>query len=108
MTILSHYRELLWGRSHGPEWGASYGASPTRRLLVAFTRYSRDGSFAVLGANLRFIAVMLAGSVTGALLGGLLLGAIPDLILFPASPFPRLAILLISAIKLARHTPAGG
>ncbi|MGJ6967315.1 sulfite exporter TauE/SafE family protein [Streptosporangium sp. G11] len=73
-------------------------------MLVAFTRYSRDGSFAVLGANLRFIAVMVAGSVTGALLGGLLLGAIPDLILIPILA----AILLISAVKLARHAPAGG
>ncbi|WP_433358718.1 TSUP family transporter [Streptosporangium sp. CA-115845] len=73
-------------------------------MLVAFTRYSRDGSFAVLGTNLRFIAVMVVGSVVGALLSGLLLGAIPDLILIPILA----AILLISAIKLARHAPAGG
>jgi len=68
-------------------------------MLVAFARYSRDGSFAVLGAELRFVAVMVAGSVTGAVLGGLLLGVIPDLVLIP--------VLLISAIKLARHAPPG-
>ncbi|MFF5447585.1 sulfite exporter TauE/SafE family protein [Streptomyces sp. NPDC012888] len=68
-------------------------------MLVAFARYSRDGSFAVLGANLRFTAVMAAGSVTGAVLGGLLLGVFPDLVLIPALA----VLLLISAVKLARH-----
>ncbi|GAA5061550.1 sulfite exporter TauE/SafE family protein [Thermocatellispora tengchongensis] len=68
-------------------------------MLVAFARYSRDGSFAVLGASLRFVAVMVAGSIIGALLGGLLLGVIPDLVLIPALA----AILLISAVKVARH-----
>lgn len=72
-------------------------------MLVAFARYSRDSSFTVLGANLRFVAIMTAGSITGALLGGLLLGTIPDLILIPTLA----AILLISAAKLARHAPAG-
>lgn len=69
-------------------------------MLVAFARYSRDGSFAVLGANLRFVAVMVAGSAAGALLGGLLPGIIPDLILIPILAI----VLLISAIKMARHT----
>ncbi|MDH6540698.1 sulfite exporter TauE/SafE family protein [Streptomyces sp. SPB4] len=74
-------------------------------MLVAFARYSRDGSFAVLGANLRFTAIMAAGSITGALLGGLLLGAVPDAVLIPALA----AILLVSATKVARHAhPAGG
>ncbi|MGP4103245.1 TSUP family transporter [Nonomuraea sp. KM90] len=68
-------------------------------MLVAFARYSRDGSFAVLGANLCFVAVLGAGSITGALLGGLLLGAIPDLVLIPVLAI----ILLISAVKMARH-----
>ncbi|MFE5843694.1 hypothetical protein ACFQ7N_18845 [Streptomyces niveus] len=39
-------------------------------MLVAFARYSRDGSFAVLGANLRFTATMAAGSVVGACWAG--------------------------------------
>lgn len=68
-------------------------------MLVAFAHYSRDQSFSILRANLRFVAVMTLGSISGALLGGLLLGAIPDLILVPAVP----AILLVSAITIARH-----
>ncbi|WP_067821505.1 sulfite exporter TauE/SafE family protein [Actinomadura kijaniata] len=68
-------------------------------MLVAFARYSRDGSFAVLGAHRRFVAVMVAGSVAGALLGGLLLGTVPDLVLIPALAL----ILLVSAVKTARH-----
>ncbi|MFF8605479.1 sulfite exporter TauE/SafE family protein [Streptomyces sp. NPDC015346] len=68
-------------------------------MLVAFARYSRDGSFAVLGANLRFTAVMAAGSIAGAVLGGLLLGVFPELVLIPVLA----VILLVSAVKLARH-----
>ncbi|WP_235619136.1 sulfite exporter TauE/SafE family protein [Embleya scabrispora] len=68
-------------------------------MLVAFARYSRDGSFAVLRANLRFTLVMAAGSTVGALGGGLLLGVFPDVVLIPALA----AILLVSAVKLARH-----
>lgn len=70
-------------------------------MLVAFARYSRDGSFAVLGANLRFVVLMIAGSIAGALLGGLLLGMIPDFVLIPALA----GVLLISALKMARHRP---
>ncbi|MGW6903714.1 sulfite exporter TauE/SafE family protein [Streptomyces sp. NPDC054940] len=68
-------------------------------MLVAFARYSRDGSFAVLGANVRFTLTMASGSIAGALLGGLLLGVFPDLVLIPALA----VILLVSAAKLARH-----
>jgi len=73
-------------------------------MLVAFARYSRDSSFVVLRANLRFTAVMTAGSVAGALAGGLLLGVVPDAVLIPVLA----AVLLLSAVKLARHTPGGG
>ncbi|MER5311309.1 sulfite exporter TauE/SafE family protein [Streptomyces sp. NPDC002773] len=68
-------------------------------MLVAFARYSRDGSFAVLRANRRFTVVMIAGSIAGAVLGGLLLGVFPDLVLIPVLA----AVLLASAVKLARH-----
>jgi uncharacterized membrane protein YfcA len=68
-------------------------------MLVAFARYSRDGSFAVLGANRRFALVMVAGSIAGAVLGGLLLGVFPDAVLIPALA----VILLVSSVKLARH-----
>lgn len=69
-------------------------------MLVAFARYSRDGSFAVLGANLRFTLVMAAGSSVGAVLGGMLLGVFPSLVLIPLLA----VILVVSAIKLARHS----
>lgn len=68
-------------------------------MLVAFARYSRDNSFAVLRQNLGFVTVMVVGSVVGALLGGLLLGVVPDLVLIPGLAL----ILLISAVKVARH-----
>jgi uncharacterized membrane protein YfcA len=68
-------------------------------MLVAFGRYSRDGNFKVLTANRRFVAVMAAGSIAGVVLGGLLLGIVPDMALIPILAL----ILLISATKLARH-----
>ncbi|MFF3690135.1 hypothetical protein [Streptomyces sp. NPDC002187] len=62
-------------------------------MLVAFARYSRDGSFAVLGASLRFTTIMATGSIVGAVLGGLLLlGVFPDLVLIPL-----LAVILLAA-----------
>ncbi|WP_406726505.1 hypothetical protein WJ438_20190 [Streptomyces sp. GD-15H] len=70
-----------------------------RQAVVAFARYSGDGSFAVLGANRRFILVMIAGSITGAALGGLLLEVFPELVLIPMPA----VILLVSAVKLARR-----
>jgi uncharacterized membrane protein YfcA len=68
-------------------------------MLVAFARYSRDGSFAVLAANVRFTLVMAAGSVAGALLGGLLVGMFSDLVFIPVMA----VILLISSVRLAGH-----
>jgi uncharacterized protein len=68
-------------------------------MLVAFARYSRDASFKVLAANRWFLLTMAAGAVTGTLLGGLLLGVVPSLVLVPL----LVALLLISAIKVWRH-----
>ncbi|MEE1757741.1 MULTISPECIES: sulfite exporter TauE/SafE family protein [unclassified Streptomyces] len=68
-------------------------------MLVAFARYSRDGSFAVIGDNLRFTMVMAAGSIAGAMLGGLLLGVSSKPVLIPVLA----VILLVSVVKLARH-----
>lgn len=68
-------------------------------MLTAFARYSRDGSFGVLRANLRFTLVMAAGSTIGAMGGGLLLGVFSETVLIPALAM----ILLVSAVKLARH-----
>lgn len=47
----------------------------------------------MLVANLRFTMVMVAGSVTGAVLRGLLLGVFLDAVLIPVLPL----ILLVSA-----------
>jgi uncharacterized membrane protein YfcA len=68
-------------------------------MIVGFTRYSRDSSFAVLGRNRRFVLVMAVGSIAGSFLGGLLLGIVPAAILLPALA----AILLVSAIRIWRH-----
>lgn len=67
--------------------------------LVGFARYSRDGSFVVLRNNRTFVMLMAAGSIVGALIGGLLLGRIPT-----AALYPLLAgILILSSIKVWRH-----
>ena len=68
-------------------------------MLVAFFRYSRDQAFTVLGENRGFVVAMAAGSVTGAIVGGLLVGVIAEDVLVPL-----LAVLLIySAVKVWRH-----
>lgn len=68
-------------------------------MVTSFARYSQDQSFAVIGAQRRFIAVMALGSLAGAWLGGLLLGFVPTGWLLPLLA----AILLVSAVKVWRH-----
>lgn len=68
-------------------------------MMVGFARYSRDGSFAVIGRNKSFLLVMAAGSVVGTFIGGLLLGIVPDVVLLPILA----AILVLSAIKVWQH-----
>ena len=68
-------------------------------MLVGFTRYSRDASFAVLGRNRAFVLVMAAGSVVGSFIGGRLLGIVPTPVLLPLLA----AILVVSAVKVWRH-----
>ena len=71
-------------------------------MLVAFARYSRDGSFTVLRRHARLAIVLAGGSVTGTVLGSLLLGVVPDTVLVPA-----LALLLVlSSVKVWRHATA--
>lgn len=66
-----------------------------RTMLVAFARYSRDGSFALLRGHARLVVVMALGSVAG----GLLLGVVPDALLVPG-----LALLLgLSSVQVGRH-----
>ena len=53
-------------------------------MLVAFARYSRDQALTVLRSNGRFVLAMTAGSIAGTLVGALLLGIVPNLVLIPA------------------------
>lgn len=68
-------------------------------MIVAFARYSRDGSFVILREHRRFVIQMAAGSFVGTLVGGLLVGVIPDGVLIPALG----ALLLASSVKVWRH-----
>ncbi|MFN3634364.1 MAG: sulfite exporter TauE/SafE family protein [Rhizobium rhizophilum] len=68
-------------------------------MLVGFTRYSRDSSFAVLGRNRRFVLVMVLGSIVGSFVGAQLLGIVPSTVLLPLLAI----VLLVSAIKVWRH-----
>jgi len=68
-------------------------------MLVAFARYSRDQSFAVLAANRSFLIAMAVGSVVGTVVGGLLLGIVPSIVLVPLLA----GLLLLSAGKVWQH-----
>lgn len=69
-------------------------------MLVGFTRYSRDQSFAVVGRNRGFLLTMAVGSIVGTFIGGQLLGLIPNSVLPPALAI----ILVLSAVKVWRHS----
>ncbi|MBI5119413.1 MAG: sulfite exporter TauE/SafE family protein [Rhodospirillales bacterium] len=69
-------------------------------MIVGFARYSQDGSFDVLRRNRGFLWMMAAGSLVGAFIGGLLLDAVPSAVLLPLLA----AILVLSAIKVWRHS----
>jgi uncharacterized protein len=68
-------------------------------MLVGFTRYSREGSFAVIGKNKRFLLMMAAGSLVGTFIGGMLLGVIPGAVLLPLLA----SILVVSAAKVWQY-----
>jgi uncharacterized membrane protein YfcA len=68
-------------------------------MIVGFSRYSRDQSFAVLRRSRSFVVFMAGGSILGALIGGLLLGRIDAQVLYPLLAL----ILLASAVKVWRH-----
>lgn len=69
-------------------------------MLVAFARYSRDDTFVVLRQQRRFFLAMAAGSVTGTIAGGLMLGVVPVGVLLPL----LVGLLLASAVKVWRHS----
>ena len=68
-------------------------------MLVGFARFSRDGTFAILLSNGRFVVAMAVGSVVGSFIGAKLLGVVPGAVLLPGLA----VILLLSAVKLWRH-----
>ena len=68
-------------------------------MLIAFARYSRDRSFAVLASNRAFVLVMALGSLAGSFIGGQLLGIVPAGLLLPLLT----VILVLSAIKVWQH-----
>lgn len=68
-------------------------------MLVAFVRYSRDQSFTVLAANKTFLVAMAAGSIAGTIVGGLLLGVVPSIVLIPLLA----VLLLLSSVKVWQH-----
>jgi len=68
-------------------------------MLVAFARYSQDASFQILRTNKAFVLVMSAGSVTGTLIGGVLLGVVPSVVIVPL----LVVLLLASSVKVWRH-----
>ena len=89
---------LLWGVDIRLAGSLSLAVSlPT--MIVGFMRYREAAAFDVLGRERPLFLFMAAGSVLGALLGGLLLGVVPTdwLVLGLA------LILLISAVKVFRH-----
>ena len=89
---------LLWGVDIKLAGSLSLAVSlPT--MLVGFMRYREAAAFDVLGRERSLFAVMAIGSVLGALLGGMLLGAFPTdgLVIVLA------IILLVSAFKVFKH-----
>lgn len=68
-------------------------------MLVAIARYRRDGSFAVLRDNRRFVLLTAAGSIIGTVAGGLAVGLVSDSVLIPL----LVAVLLVSARKVWSH-----
>lgn len=68
-------------------------------MIVAFGRYSQHASFAVLAVHRSFVLTMAAGSIAGSLIGGALVGVVPEAVLIPVLSL----ILVISAWKVWRH-----
>jgi uncharacterized protein len=69
-------------------------------MLVGFTRYSRDRSFAVLAQQKGFLLWISTGSILGTFMGALLLGYTSPEILLPLLAL----VLLISALKIWRQS----
>ena len=69
-------------------------------MIVGFARYSRSEPFAILRHEKLLLVWMVAGSILGAGVGGLLLGLFPTQLLVGLLGF----ILLVSAVKTFQHS----
>jgi len=69
-------------------------------MIAGFTRYTQSDAFTVLGRERPLFGAMAAGSILGAVLGGLMLGWVPTQWLTTLLG----VILLISAIKTFQHS----
>ena len=69
-------------------------------MIVGFARYSRSDAFDVLRREQPLFRWMVAGSILGAGVGGLMLGLMPTRLLLAALG----CILLISAVKTFQHS----
>lgn len=89
---------LLFGVDVKPAGSLSLAISlPT--MLMGFSRYSRDKSFAVVRRSMQFVLFMSAGSLIGTSCGGLMLGIVPGEALLPLLA----VILVLSALKVWKH-----
>ncbi|MDR1975657.1 MAG: sulfite exporter TauE/SafE family protein [Campylobacteraceae bacterium] len=68
-------------------------------MLIGFARYSKDKSFTVIKNNKMFVLIMSVGSILGALIGGIMLGFVPEYILLPTLAL----ILFVSSYKIWKH-----
>ncbi|MFZ6759512.1 TSUP family transporter [Undibacterium sp. Ji50W] len=69
-------------------------------MIVGFARYSNSNAFSILRKESSLFRWMVAGSILGAGIGGLLLGIVPSHLLISVLG----GILLISAIKTFKHS----
>ncbi|OYV30509.1 MAG: permease [Thiomonas sp. 20-64-9] len=89
---------LLWGLDLKLAGSLSLLVSlPT--MIVGFARYRESAAFAVLRTHRALLLSMAAGSLLGALLGGLLLGVVPT----DGLGLLLALILAVSAWKVFRH-----
>lgn len=73
-------------------------------ILMGFARIGRDESLAVILAQKTFVLVMVAGSMIGSAIGGLMLGVVPASVLLPLLA----ATLVLAAIKVWHHASHAG
>ncbi|MEF3193929.1 MAG: sulfite exporter TauE/SafE family protein [Halothiobacillaceae bacterium] len=89
---------LLWGADIKLAGSLSLAVSlPT--MVVGFMRYRGAAAFEVLGRERPLFLFMAAGSLVGAVIGGVALGWVPTDLLIVALAL----ILLVSAVKVFKH-----